>query len=150
MLDEHAALVDALVEDLGADLVGGGLPALDALVVLAQPRQARAAVARDPAHHLGGHEVLGLAADLPDAAVGEAPVLDRRLDQAAEQRPDGLGQLVARLGVQVDRVQDRAPDVVLALVERAVADPYRPGALVAVEVVERVLGQLAARRRSRT
>ena len=47
-----------------------------------------------------------------------------------------------RLFVQVDRVEQGAPDVVLALVEGAVADPHRAGAAVAAEVVERALGQL--------
>ena len=44
--------------------------------------------------------------------------------------------------MQVDRVQHRAPHVVLALVVRAVADPDRPCALVAVEVVERSFDEL--------
>ena len=69
--------------------------------------------------------MLGLAAHLPDAAVGLAPVVDRALDLAHEDRPDALGQVVARLGVQVDRVEHRAPDVVLLLVVGAVADPHR-------------------------
>ena len=41
------------------------------------------------------------------------------------------------------RVQHRAEDVVLALVERAVADPHRVRALVAGELVARGLGQVA-------
>ena len=47
-------------------------------------------------------------------------------------------------GVQEDRVEHRAEHVVLALVERAVADPYRPRAGVAREVVARRLGEVAA------
>ena len=83
VLDEDAALVDAVLADVGVDLVGGRLPALGALVVLAQAREARAAVAGDPAHDLRRREVLGLAAHLPDAAVGLAPVRDRVLDLLA-------------------------------------------------------------------
>ena len=62
-----------------------------------------------------------------------------RLHLLHEDRPEPLGQLVARLGVQVDRVEHRAPDVVLLLVVGAVADPHRPRALVAGQVVERLL-----------
>jgi len=54
-----------------------------------------------------------------------------------------LGQLVARLGVHVDRVEHRAPQVVLALVIGTVADTHRPRSVIAREVVELVLGELA-------
>jgi hypothetical protein len=40
--------------------------------------------------------------------------------------------------MQEDRVQDGAVDVVLALVEGSVADPYRLGAVVAGQVVDRL------------
>ena len=83
------------------------------------------------------------AADLPDALVGLLPVLDRGLDEALDQRPAALGQVVAGLRVQEDRVQHRAPHVVLALVVGAVADPHGAGVVVAAEVVERLLDQLA-------
>ena len=112
------------------------------LPVLAQLGQPRAAVERDPAHELGRGEVARLAAHLPDAAVGLAPVRDRGLDLDHEQRPDALGHLVARLRVQVDGVQDGAPDVVLGLRVRRVPDPHGARVLVAREVVERALGQL--------
>ena len=88
--------------------------------------------------------MLGLAAHLPDAAVGLAPVRERRLDLGAEHRPDALGQRVARPRVQVQRVQHRAPDVVLGLRVGGVADADGPRVLVAREVVERPLGQLGA------
>ena len=42
-----------------------------------------------------------------------------------EDRPEAVGQAVARLRVQVERVEDRPPDVVLAVRVRAVADPDR-------------------------
>ena len=50
-----------------------------------------------------------------------------------------VGQLIARAGVQVDRVEHRAPDVVLALVPGAVPDPHRPRVVVAGQVVEHLL-----------
>ena len=112
------------------------------LDVLADLRQPCAAVGGHPAHELRRREVLRLAAHLPDAAVGLAPVLQRRLDLLDEDRPDPLGQVVARLGVQVERVEHRAPHVVLVLVVGAVADPHGARALVAGEVVERLLDQL--------
>ena len=53
---------------------------------------------------------------------------DRRLDLVADQLPVGRRAGAAqRLFVQVDRVEQGAPDVVLALVVGAVADPHRAG-----------------------
>ena len=118
------------------------LPLLGLLGVLADLRQPRAAVQRHPAHELRGREVLGLAAHLPDAAVGVAPVGEGVLHLLDQDRPDPLRQVVARLGVQVERVEHGAPHVVLVLVVGAVAHPHRPGALVAGQVVERLLHQL--------
>jgi hypothetical protein len=46
--------------------------------------------------------------------------------------------------VQQDRVEHRAVDVVLALVERAVADPNRACPRIPGEIVPRRLGQVAA------
>ena len=144
VLGEHAALVERVVADVGVDLVGDAAPAHRLLPVLPQLGQARAAVQRHPAHELGRGEVLLLAAHLPDAAVRPAPVRHRRLDLLDEDRPHALGQVVAGLGVEVHRVEHRAPDVVLVLVVRAVADPHRAGVLVARQVIERRLRQLGA------
>ena len=139
MLGEDAALVEAMVDDVGLDLVGGRLPAPCELVLLAQPGQPGAAIGRHPAHHLRRREVLGLAPDLPDPAIGLPPVAQRGLDLAAEDGPQPIVEPVARLRVQVDRVEHGAPHVVLDLVVRAVADPNRPRPLVARQVVERPL-----------
>ena len=87
--------------------------------------------------------MLRLAAHLPDAAVGFAPVLDGLLDLVLEHRPQHLRDLLARLGVQVHRVEHGAPDVVLHLVERAVADAHRPRVVVAGEVVQFLLDEAA-------
>ena len=57
--------------------------------------------------------------------------------------PEVPGQALAAAGVEQDRVEHRAVDIVLALVEGAVADPHRPGAVVAGEVVAGGLGQVA-------
>ena len=61
-----------------------------------------------------------------------------------DERPQPAGQVLAAAGVQQQRVEHRAEHVVLALVERTVADPHRPGALVARQLVARRLGQVAA------
>ena len=87
--------------------------------------------------------MLRFAAHLPDAAVGFAPVLDGLLDLLLEHRPQRLGDLLARLGVQVHRVQHRAPDVVLHLVVGAVADAHRAGVVVAGQVVQLLFDQAA-------
>src|SRR3954447_21866649 len=142
VLAEHAAFVDGVRADVGVDLVGHALPAGRLGRVLAQAREPRAAIARDPAHELRGGEVARLAAHLPDAAVRLAPVADRVLDLLDEDLPRRLGEAVARLRVQPDRVEQRAPHVVLALVVGAVADPDGARVLVAGEVVERVLLEL--------
>src|SRR5437660_4056510 len=87
--------------------------------------------------------MLGLAADLPDAPIGLAPVVDRHLDLALEDWPDALVDCVARTGVEVYRVEQRAPHVVLLLPVGVVADSHRPRPLVAVQVLEYVLVELA-------
>ena len=82
--------------------------------------------------------MLGLAADLPDPPVWVAPVLDRGLDLALEDRPDLLVERVARPGVQVEGVEQGAPDVVLVLLVGVVAYAHRARAFVAVEMDEHV------------
>ena len=85
----------------------------------------------------------GLAAGLPDPLVRIGPGRDRRLDLFADQLPVGFGAgPPQRFLVQVDRVEQRAPDVVLVLVVGAVADPHRSRPAVAPEVVEGALGQV--------
>ena len=74
---------------------------------------------------------------------GSLPVLDGFFHLLLEHRPQRLGDLLARFGVQVHRIQHRAPDVVLHLVVGAVADPYRAGVVVAGQVFELFLHQSA-------
>ena len=62
----------------------------------------------------------------------------------AQHRPHAVVEPVAGPGVQVDGVQHRTPDVVLPLPVRLVADPDRPRALVALQVRQFCLGQVAA------
>ena len=113
------------------------------LRVAADLGQLRGAVERDPAHELGGDVVLRLAARLPDALVGLAPDLRGALGLRLDDRPEPPRQALAVPRVEQDRVEHGAEDVVLPLVERAVADPHGPCARVAGEVVARRLGQVA-------
>ena len=87
--------------------------------------------------------MLRLAAGLPDALVGLAPDGGRALGLRLDDRPETPRQALAVPGVEQDRVERGAEDVVLALVEGAVADPHGLGAGVAREVVPRGLGQVA-------
>ena len=88
--------------------------------------------------------MLGGAARLPDALVGLLPDVCGALGLRLDDRPQAPGQSLAAARVQVDRVQDGAEDVVLALVEGAVADPHRARPRIAGEVVEGRLGEVAA------
>ena len=144
VLAQHAAAVDAVLEDVGLDLLGGRRPDRTGLRFTGDVRQPRRAVQSDPAHELGRHVMLGLAARLPDALIGLAPDRGRALGLRLHDRPKPARQPLAAPCVQQDRVERRAEHVVLALVEGAVADPHRAGAGVAREVVARGLGQIAA------
>ena len=106
--------------------------------------QLRRAIERHPAHELRRDVVLGVAARLPDPLVGLAPDRGRALGLRLHDRPQPARQPVAAPRVQQDRVQRGAEDVVLALVEGAVADADRARAGVAGEVVARGLGEIAA------
>ena len=87
--------------------------------------------------------MLRLAAGLPDALVRLPPHLRRALRLSLDDRPEPPRQTLRLAGVQQDRVEHRAEDVVLPLVEGAVADPHRARALVAGELVTGRLGQIA-------
>jgi hypothetical protein len=88
--------------------------------------------------------VLRLAPNLPDPLVRLTPVLESGLDeprQALPQRPRNLGGIAPELDVY--RIQQHSPDVMLALVPRAVARPDAPGSSPSGQVVECLLGELA-------
>src|SRR5204863_2674336 len=96
-----------------------------------------------PAHQLRGDVVLRLAASLPDPLVGLAPDARRALGLRLNERPQPPRQALASPRVEQDRVEHGAEDVVLPLIEGAVADPHRPGARVTGEVVARRLCSIA-------
>ncbi len=144
MLAQHPALVDSVLEDVGLDLRRGLGPAGGELVFAADLRQLGGAVERDPAHQLRGDVLLRLAARLPDALVGLAPHRLGALGLRLDERPQAPRQPLAAPRVQQHRVERGAEHVVLALVERAVADPDRVRARVAGELLEEGLGQISA------
>ena len=87
--------------------------------------------------------MLGLAARLPDALVWLAPDVGRALGLRLHDRPQPPRQPFGAARVQQDRVERGAEHVVLALVERAVADPHRARPCIAGEIVACRLGQVA-------
>src|SRR6266545_7426440 len=143
MLNEDAAVVGAVGADIGVDLGGRGLPPRRELELAMHRSQSSPAVCGHPAKELRRGEVPRLASHLPDAAIGLTPGRERALHLPAERRPHALWQMLTRAHVQIDRVEQRTPGVVLALQVRAVADPHRPRPFVPREVVERLLAKLA-------
>ena len=87
MLAEHAALVDAVLEDVGLDLGCGLPPASGQGRIAADLRELRRAVEGNPAHQLRGHVVLRLAARLPDALIGLTPDGGCALGLGLHERP---------------------------------------------------------------
>jgi hypothetical protein len=85
---------------------------------------------------LDGREVPGRPADLPQALVWFAPVPECRFDLMPDHRPAPLVEPVTGAGVQVEGVEQDAPDVVLALVPCCVADAHRPGSRIAGQVIK--------------
>ncbi len=73
---------------------------------------------------------------------GSLPDLRGALGLRLHDRPQAARDPLAAAGVQQNRVEHRAEDVVLALVERAVADPHGPRARVPAQVVAGRLGQV--------
>ena len=142
VLGQHAALVDAVGQDVLLDLLGRKLPFRGLAVLSGHPGDLGAAVDGDPAHDLGGGEVLQLTAHLPDPGIGLAPVLQRLADLLVQDRPDAVVEAVGCLEVQVDRVEQGAPDIVLLLRVRGVPDPHWTRVGISRQVVELVLGEL--------
>ena len=92
VLDERAALpVDAVLQDLGPDLVADPPPAVEGPVEAVLLDRLDRAVERRPDHHPGVGEVLLLAADLPQPVVGLVPVGGEVVDEGALQRPARCG-----------------------------------------------------------
>ncbi len=144
VLTQHPGVADAVGQDVGPDLLRRRRPLRLQVGVVADRGQLGRPVECDPAHQLGRHVVLRSAAGLPDALVRLAPHRRRALGLGLDQRPQPSRQVLAASGVQQEGVQDGAEDVVLPLVEGAVADPHRAGALVSRQVVAGRLGEVPA------
>ncbi len=87
--------------------------------------------------------MLRLAANLPQPLVGFPPVLESGLHESRQAFPQGrrdLRGIVTEL--DVDRVEQHAPDVVLALIPRAIAHPDRARAAPSGQVTDSPLGEL--------
>ena len=113
------------------------------LAVAADIGEFRRPVHRHPAHELRGHVLARRAASLPDALVGLAPDADRALGLGLDDRPQPPREPLAAFRMLEDAVQHGAVDVILPLVERAVADPHWARAGVTGQVVAGALGQIA-------
>src|SRR5499427_10603891 len=135
VLAQHAPLADAVCEDLLSDLVRSCAPCRRSLWVASHLRQLARAVQGDTAHQFGGHVVLRLAAGLPDALVGVAPDTGRTRRLRLDDRPEPARQTLVAAGVEQDRIEDSAKDVVLVLTEGGIADSNRARTCVAREVV---------------
>jgi hypothetical protein len=125
------------------DLVRDATPAVGDGVATATGGEPRAAVERHPAHQLRGDEVLGIAARLPDPLIGLAPDGRGPLGLSFDDGPQARRGVPVLLRVHVERIEDGPENVVLALFVGAVADADRTRALVAGQVVERLLGEVA-------
>src|SRR5690349_13682110 len=104
-----------MFEDVGPDLLCGGTPLLLQGGVAADLRQLGGAVERDPAHELRGDVVLRLTARLPDTLIRAPPDLRRTLGLGLHDGPELAREALAVPGVEEDRVENGAEDVVLAL-----------------------------------
>src|SRR5215471_2414280 len=88
--------------------------------------------------------MLWLTASLPDALVGVAPDAGGALCLRLDDRPEPARQALVAPGVQKDRVEDCAEDIVLVLTEGGIAYANRTGTRITGEVIPRRFGQLTA------
>src|SRR5262249_2352066 len=87
--------------------------------------------------------MLWLAASLPDTLVGVAPDTAGALRLRLDDRPEPAWQALVSPGMEQNRVEDGAEDVVLALTIGGIAHANRARTCVAREVVPRRFVQLA-------
>ena len=100
------------------------------------------AIERNPAHELRVDEVTRLASNLPDAVIGFLPLGGRAVGQVRQQPLRRLTQAVNLIRQAQRGVEELAVDVELALVPRAVADPYWPAVAPAAEVGQLAFGEV--------
>jgi hypothetical protein len=126
VLDEGPApLVPEDRHHLVVDGVADAAPFLERVRERPPVGETDAPVEGDPAHEPRVQKLLASAPDLPDAFVGELPVVTDPVDEANQVRPQLIGDGLPVLVVEVDGVHQLAVDVELELVVGAVADPDR-------------------------
>src|SRR5262249_47298691 len=87
--------------------------------------------------------MLWLATSFPDALVGVAPDTAGALRLRLDDRPEPAWQALISLGMEQDRVEDGAEDVVLALTIGGIAHANRARTCITRQVVPRRFVQLA-------
>ena len=136
VLLERASRGDAVLEHVGGDCGRGCAPRTRLLGSSPQVRERRAAVGRDPAHHLRRRVVAGLRAIGPRALVRLSPLRHRGVDLAPGHRPDRARQPPAGERRNRGRVDQGCLHVVLRVAHSGVADAHRPRAGVSHQVRE--------------
>src|SRR5215212_1661157 len=143
-LHERLALgAPSPVHDLLVDLVTYLQPSLAVGGEGALVSESQATVYGDPAHELRVDEVPPPASDLPDSLIFTSPVVADPVDQPAQVGPQLVPDGVTVLVVEVDSVHQLTVDVQLQLVVGTVADPDRPRAPVALQMLQSLLGEVA-------
>ena len=145
------SLTPSFSDVCGTDLVGDGAPELLTCAGTRIPASFGGTVERHPAHQLGRHIVLRLAGapQMPWSGSRHTATL-HALGLRLDERPESARQTLAAPRVQEDGVEGGAEDVVLALVEGAVASAHGRRASVSAEVGQRRLRTGRAVRRCRT
>src|SRR5215213_2447830 len=138
-----ALLTPALLHNLLIDLIAHFQPSLAVGGEGALVSESQATVYGDPAHELRVDEVPPPASDLPDSLIFTSPVVADPVDQPAQVGPQLVPDGVTVLVVEVDSVHQLTVDVQLQLVVGTVADPDRPRAPVALQVLQGLLGKVA-------
>ena len=131
-----AQRVDALAADLVPDPIGELGPAL---AVLEQPA---GAIDRDPAHQLAVDVLARRAPHLPRPLVRRLPCVGDLLGEGRERATVLFSEFAAEALVEQGEIESLAIKADLAPAMAVVADPDRPAAGVALEVVEDALARL--------
>ena len=105
-------------------------------------RHADAPVYSHPAQDPGIEKLPPAAPHLPDSVIGLPPIGGHPIHQGGDSSPEIVAGGLLVLVVEVDGIEQLAIDVELQLVRGGVTDPHRARAAVALQVIERPLGDL--------
>jgi hypothetical protein len=134
------AVVSSLT-DLAMDLVTNLLPALQGRVESEALGEPHATVEHHPSHYLGVRVMAARSARFPDPIVGLAPNRLDVFDDRAPARPAPCVDTAEELRGTARHADYLPINVELELFGRRIADPDRPGPLVAGKLVEVELHQ---------